>query len=119
MQARRYVKPNYSIFEALVEPFNNHNGNGKPVVRKLHYERTTQEQARREAAEHGIVKSVYKVDEDSLKWNPESIKIEEPPPDEIDLGIHYDNAIAMDEFTWKKVQKRRHNMTLEKKKIFE
>jgi hypothetical protein len=106
------------VYEVLVEPHKNgnngnHNGHYENAVRKLHYERSSPQQAKLEGGKHGVVKGVYKVDRDKLRWKPERVKLEKPK-DEIDMGNPYESAVAMDEFIWKKVQIRRYNMLKEK-----
>lgn len=108
------------IYEVLVEPRNNGNSNNDNrgnVVRKLHYARNDPDQARREGAKHGIVKGVYKVDKDNLSPKSGNIKLNNPPPEEINMGNPFQNALAMDELIWKKVQVRRFNMQKEKSKL--
>jgi hypothetical protein len=88
----------------------------------IHIERRTPVQARREGEKYGHVRSVRKLDVDRIRGSIEHLDIKSsnpppPPPDIIKIESRYD-PVAIDEFVWKKSQKRRESMRKEKEKIF-
>ena len=79
----------------------------KKLLKMLHIEKRTQEQAINEAKKHGEVISCRKLDISMIAGNIESLQLDNAKY--VNLNP-YKSAVAMDEFIWKKGTKRRKNM---------
>lgn len=123
----------YQVYEVLIEEPSNgqkfysavtgwiSSWNDPNQYKMIHIERRTAEQARREGAKYGRVRAVRKLDVDKIRGSIEYLDINrtnppKPPPDVIKTKDSKFDPIAIDEFVWKKVQKRRNNMMKEKQK---
>ena len=80
----------------------------------FHIDARTDEQARKKAKKYGKPLSVRKYHpEDRLK-NIENIKLNQEPLDVFLLNNQFNKALAMDEFIWKKQNKKRKYLHLDK-----
>jgi hypothetical protein len=81
----------------------------------LHIERRSQKQATREASKYGKVLSCRQVSKADM-LEREAIRIDSLPLDnKLYMNVNqYSNAIAIDEFTWKKRNLRRKNTVKDK-----
>lgn len=78
------------------------------IVKMFHRDARTGEQAMRGCEKHGRPISVRKADIERMQGNPERLKLDEM------LLNPYEDAIAMDEFVWKKRNLRRANLGRDK-----
>ena len=80
------------------------------IVKMFHRDARTGEQAMQGCEKHGRPISFRKADIARMQGNPEKLKLDEM------LLNPYEDAIAMDEFVWKKRNLRRKNSEKDKEK---
>lgn len=82
------------------------------IIKMLHIERRTHEQAKKEGEKHGKVISVQKLQVERIVGNPENMRLDQASV--YDMGNPYPNAVSMDEMVWRKRNIRRKNMKKDK-----